>query len=155
MTVRPIRFLKLMIVAYVSCATTCIAHARDDELHRLTDESQTRTKRSKFYFDPTINSVWYKPHECGTKRVSRQTTAKHSDEISKTYLHEDLTLPDEHSAYSDKFINMLAQLGSMMTGHPGLIKDTASYRTWSDGYPTNSLSCLPCRLKGENSRGKR
>lgn len=45
---------------YEPRARTCIIHARDDELHKMTGEASIQTQYGKFNSDPTRNAVWYK-----------------------------------------------------------------------------------------------
>lgn len=111
-----------MIAAYGSSAPTCIIHARGDELHILTAKCPIPTQFDNPNYDPSFSAIRYTPPERCNEQVDHHNAVKQLDEISETDWGETLTLPDEYSAKSEKFINMLTWLKSMSDGHPGSIR---------------------------------
>lgn len=98
---------KLMIVACVSSAKTCIVHARDDELHMLMAEGLIPMHCDKLNSDSTTNDVRYKPLEHCDEEVDCHNAIKQSDQNPKTDWREDPNLPNKYLAYSEKSIEML------------------------------------------------
>lgn len=79
----------------------------------LTDEGLIPMQCNKLNSDPTIRKVPYKKPKCIDEQVDRQNAIKQSREISKTYWHKELMVPDKYSAMSEKCITMVAKLESM------------------------------------------
>lgn len=60
LTAKEITQPKFMIVAYALNASTCVIHARDDELHLLRDKARMQTQSDKAYSHATTNATYYR-----------------------------------------------------------------------------------------------
>lgn len=98
---------KFMIGAYVSSASTCIIHFRNDEPQMLAEEGPIPTQGNNFNSDPTTNETLYKPPQRCNKEVLRHYAVKWSDKISKTDRHKHFILPNKISASRTAFYRCL------------------------------------------------
>lgn len=112
---------RFMIVVFPSSAPTCIIHAKVDELFML-KEGPILAQDDKFKSDPTNNAAGYTPHEGCNEQVHFQNAAKELDETKNNDWCKDITLADEYSAYSEKFINILSQFDVLSDRYLGSIK---------------------------------
>lgn len=99
-----------MIVALVSNAPACIIHARNDELYIFKDEGPILKECDKFHSNPRIQAVHHKTNKHCNEQMDHDNAVEQSDKILNTNWRENLTLPEENSAYCGKFIDMVTQL---------------------------------------------
>lgn len=107
LTTNLISLLQFMIVASSSNAMKCFINASYDEPYLLEEEDPVLSQCDNLNSDTTIHDGCNKPPERRDELVDHHNAVKESDEIWKTNWHEDLTLPKQHCAYRDKFVDML------------------------------------------------
>lgn len=76
--------------------------------HVLKDKGVTTTQCDKLYTDPTVNAVCYKSPARHDEQVDRQKELKLLDEALRSEWPKERKIPDEHSKYCNKFVNLLA-----------------------------------------------
>lgn len=119
MAAKPVDLPKFMISAWASSTPTAIYHAMDEEPYILKIQGHTSAQCDNGSTDPTVIAFYYKLQESHDELEDCHNSLKVLSGSSQTNWQKKLVIPDQYSAFRNKFKILLQWFESMWYVHLG------------------------------------